>query len=39
MHSTTLDLRPILTWYQYEWDKLFPPDINTGELNLPNVTG
>ncbi|KAL8797840.1 MAG: hypothetical protein Q9195_000192 [Heterodermia aff. obscurata] len=23
----------------YEWDKLFPPDVNTGELNLPNVTG
>jgi len=28
----------VLTVLQNEWDRLFPPDINTGELNTPSFT-
>ena len=34
-----VNLLSLTIGFQYEWDKLFPPDINTGELNLPNVSG
>lgn len=32
------NLKSMLTDLQNEWDKLFPPDVNFGDLNIPNFT-
>lgn len=32
------NLKQMLINLQNEWDKLFPPDVNLGDMNIPPFT-
>ncbi len=32
------NLKQMLINLQNEWDKLFPPDVNLGDMNIPHFT-